>query len=71
MVLQINIDYKHDVLACFKSIAKPFENLEYVKPPNASITDCALRRFFYNESIANPTHLMHVVHMFIKQLGLD
>jgi hypothetical protein len=46
MVLQINIDYKHDVFVCSQSIAKPFENLEYVKTPNESIIDCALRVFF-------------------------
>jgi hypothetical protein len=27
--------------------------------------------FFYDGSIVNPTHLMYVVHMFIKQLNLD
>jgi hypothetical protein len=73
MVLQINIVYKHDVLVCSKNIAKPFENLQYVKPPNESITNCVSRVFFffYDGSVVNPTHLMYVVHMFIKQLNLD
>jgi len=32
--LQIDIGYKHGVFMCFEGIAKSFENLEYVKPPN-------------------------------------
>jgi len=34
MVLQIGIGYKHVVFMCWEGIAKSFENLEYVKPPN-------------------------------------
>jgi len=33
-VLQINIYSKHVVFMCSNGIAKSFENLEYVKPPN-------------------------------------
>jgi hypothetical protein len=36
-VLHIDIGCKHDIFMCSKGIAKSFENLEYVKPPNESI----------------------------------
>jgi hypothetical protein len=32
-VMQIDIDFKHDVLMCFEGIAQTFENPKYVKPP--------------------------------------
>jgi len=35
--LQIDIDDKHDVFMCSKSIAKSFENLKDMKPPNEGI----------------------------------
>jgi hypothetical protein len=31
--MQIDIDFKHDVLMCFEGIAQTFENPKYVKPP--------------------------------------
>jgi hypothetical protein len=40
-VLQIDIGFKHDVLVCSNGIAKTFENLEYVKPPNEGFVACA------------------------------
>jgi hypothetical protein len=33
-VLQIDIGCKHAVFMCIEGIAKSFENLKYVKPPN-------------------------------------
>ncbi len=36
-VLHIDIGCKHDVFMCSEGIAKSFENLEYVKPPNEGI----------------------------------
>jgi hypothetical protein len=46
-VMQIDIDFKHDVLVCFEGIAQTFENPKYVKPPpHESIASCALRVFF-------------------------
>jgi hypothetical protein len=44
-VLQIDIGFKHDALACSESIAQTFENSKYVKPPNEGIATCALRVF--------------------------
>jgi hypothetical protein len=50
-----------------EGIAKSFENLEYVKPPNEGIVGFALRMFSTmgggGGGIAKPTHLMYVVHM--------
>jgi hypothetical protein len=63
-VLHINIGCKHDVFMCLKGIAKSFENLKYVKPPNEGIT--GFSRMFSmmgGGGIAKPTHLMHVVHI--------
>jgi hypothetical protein len=47
----------------FDGIAKSFENLEYVKPPNESIAGSTLGMFSTMGGIAKPIHLMHVVHM--------
>jgi hypothetical protein len=44
-VLQIDIGFKHDVLVCYEGIAQTFEHPKYVKPPNESITSCALKMF--------------------------
>jgi hypothetical protein len=52
---------------CSKNIAKSFENLKYVKPPNYGITSLASGVFSTMGNIAKPTHLMHVVHMGLDQ----
>jgi hypothetical protein len=56
---------------CFQGIVKSFENLKYVKPPNEGIAGCVSRVFFTMGGIAKPAHLMHVVHISIKQLGIN
>jgi hypothetical protein len=57
---------------CFEGIAKSFENLKYLKPPpNEGIASCVSKVFFTMGGIAKLAHLMHVVHMFIKQLALN
>ncbi len=51
---------------CSESIAKSFENLKYVKPPNEGIPSSS-RMFSMmgggGGGIAKLTHLMHVVHI--------
>jgi hypothetical protein len=47
----------------YEGIAKSFENLEYVKPPNYGTTSSALEVFSMMGVIAKSTHLMYVVHM--------
>jgi len=44
-VLQIDIGGKHDVFMCSEGIAKSFENLKYVKPPNEGIVGSTLGVF--------------------------
>ncbi len=53
------------IFLCYEGIAKSFENLKYVKPPNEGIVGSTSGIFFTigGGGIAKPTHLMHVIHM--------
>jgi hypothetical protein len=79
-VLQICIDLKHYVFMVFKGITQFFEN-----PPMKGISCYKVLKIclplwwgYCNvdvqeiwNSISISAYLMHVVHRFIKQLGLD
>jgi hypothetical protein len=56
-VLHINIGFKHDVLVCSNGIAKLFENLKYVRPPNEGIVGCVLIMFSMMGGVLQTPHI--------------
>jgi len=57
---------KHVIFMCYEGIAKSFENLKYVKPPNKILQVLCWKCFSQlggGGGITKSTHLIHIVHM--------
>jgi hypothetical protein len=56
---------------CFKGISEFFWKSKVCEKLQWGYCKLCFESVFHNGGIANPTHLIHVVHRFVKQLSLD